>query len=167
VPVSLGDARTLAPAAEGGERVGMSAKPFRTLLVALTVAAGLVAGCGGGQSQADKASAQVCTARDNIAKNVDQLKGMTLSSATTSQIKQTLQAIKKDLTTIADAQGNLSDKRRSDVKDANQQFKASVTQTVKSVGSTVSVDQAKGQLKQAFDALANTYRTTLGKVDCA
>lgn len=144
----------------------MPATPSRTLLVTLTLAAGLVAGCGG-QSQADKASAQVCTARDDIAKHVDHLQGLTLSTATTSQVKESLQAIKHDLSTIVNAQGDLSDKRRSDVKAANQQFAASVRETVQSVGSTASIDQAKGKIKQSLDALATTYRTTFAKLDCA
>jgi hypothetical protein len=143
----------------------MSVKPARMLLATLTVAAALLAGCG--QSQAEKASAQVCTARDDIAKHVDQLKGMTLSTATTSQIKQSLQAIKDDMAKIGDAQSDLSDERRNDVQVANDQFTSSVRDTVKSIGSTVSVEQAKSRLHEAFQQLETTYRTTFAKLDCA
>jgi hypothetical protein len=143
----------------------MSVPPFGTLITALAVAAGLLAGCGG-ESQAEKASAQVCAARDDIGKHVDRLKGMTLSTATTSDIKDSLQAIRQDLSTIGDAQGDLSDERRQDVQAANEQFTASVRETAQSLGSTVSVESAKGQLEQAFQQLASTYRSTFAKIDC-
>lgn len=132
----------------------------------VALATGLLAGCGG-QSKEEKATAQVCTARDDIGKHVDKLQGMTLSTATTSQIKDSLQAIRKDLSTIVDAQGDLSDQRRKDVQAANEQFRSSVRQTIQSVGSTVSVDAAKNQLQQAFQQLASTYHSTVGKINCA
>ena len=139
--------------------------PIRVLFLAAVLAAALLAGCG--QSQADKASAQVCGARQDMAKHVKQLQGMTASTATTSQIKSSLQAIKKDLSTIAGAQPDLSDQRRQDVKSANAKFADSVRETVSSVGSSVSVQDAKAQLSHTVQQLADTYRKTFAKLDCA
>ena len=61
----------------------MHAKTLMLLLIVLA-AAGLLAGCG--QSEEETATDQVCSARDDIAKQVDQLKGLTLTTATTDQV---------------------------------------------------------------------------------
>jgi hypothetical protein len=160
-----GRAHRIAPSAPRRERVGMLLHRLRPVSLVAVLAAALLAGCG--QSQEEKASAQVCTARDDMAKHVDQLKGMTLSTATTSQIKESLQAIKKDLSTIVDAQGNLSDERRKDVQAANEEFASSVRETVSSVGSTVSAQDAKAQLSRMLQQLADSYSSTFAKLDCA
>lgn len=148
-----------------GEGVRMLLQRLRPAPLVAVLAAALLAGCG--QSQAEKASAQVCSAREDIARQVEQLQGMTLSTATTSQIKSSLQAIKDDLSTIVDAQGDLSDDRRDDVQAANEKFASSVRETVSSVGSTVSAQDAKAQLSRTFQQLADSYRSTFAELDCA
>jgi|SRR4051794_25936384 hypothetical protein len=135
------------------------------IVVALLLAAAVAAGCGG-ESKSDKAQADVCAARDDISKQVDQLKGMTLSSATTSQVTDALQAIRDDLSKIGDAKASLSDERRSDVQAANDAFAASVRDTLRAVGTSVSLDNASTQLHAAFDQLATTYKTSFGSLDC-
>src|SRR4051812_10717043 len=69
--------------------------------------AAMLAACGG-QSKQEKAQSQVCTARADISKQVKTLKGLTLSTATTSQAKSSLQAIRDDLGKIRSAQGDLN-----------------------------------------------------------
>ena len=63
----------------------MHAKILMLLLIALA-GAGVLAGCG--QSEEEKAADQVCSARDDIAKQVDQLQGLTLTTATTDQVRE-------------------------------------------------------------------------------
>jgi hypothetical protein len=124
----------------------------------------VVAGCG--ESKSDKAMADVCATRDDISKQVDQLKGMTLSTATSNQIKDSLQAIRDDLSKISDARGDLSDDRRQQIDAANTKFTSSVRATLLDLGKTVSVEDASTQLKNAFQRLAATYKDTFGAIDC-
>jgi hypothetical protein len=134
------------------------------VLVALLVPAALLAGCG--QSKADKAKSQVCDARDDIAKQVKTLSGLTVSTATTSQIKDSVSAIKDDLSKIASAQKNLSSERKQQVEAANTQFVNTVKETASKVGSSVSLATAKTQITQALQQLATSYKNTFAKIDC-
>jgi hypothetical protein len=79
----------------------LAIRPLLLLVVVLVPALGLAA-CG--QSAADKAKSQVCSARADINKQIDYLKGLTLQTATTTGIKNSLTAIGNDLTKIKDAQ---------------------------------------------------------------
>ena len=82
--------RTPLPGAGSDRTWGMLSKILTLLLIALVPASVLA----GGESEEEKATAQVCSARDNIAKQVDELKGLTLTTATTSQVRENLQAIR-------------------------------------------------------------------------
>jgi hypothetical protein len=125
----------------------------------------VVAGCG--DSKSDKAMADVCAARDDISKQVDQLTSITISTGTTGQITDSLQAIRDDLSKMADARADLSDDRRQQVDAANTKFQSSVRATLLDVGKTVSLEDASTQLKAAFDRLAASYKETFGAVDCS
>jgi DNA-binding ferritin-like protein len=135
------------------------------LLVMLAVPAALLAACG--ESDEEKAQAQVCEARDDIGEQVKQLQGLTLTTATTSKIKDSLTAIRDDLASIANAMDDLSEERRQDVQAANEEFKASVKETADSLGTTVSIEAAAAQLKQALRQLATSYQSTFGQLDCS
>jgi hypothetical protein len=141
----------------------------RTTIIALlllVLAAGLATGCGG-ESKADKAKSQVCDARDDIAKQVDKLKGLTLTTATTEEITDSLQAIQSDLKTIADATGDLSDERRKEVQAANDDFKAKMNQIRADFASKLSLESAATQANAALQQLAESYRSTFGQLDCS
>jgi predicted nucleic acid-binding Zn-ribbon protein len=135
------------------------------LLLTLVLTAGMLSACG--QSKEDKAKSKVCDARDDIGKQVDKLKGLTVSTATLDQVTSSLNAIKQDLSDIADAQGDLSDQRKKDVQAANEAFKASVSQIASSVGKSLSLQDAGAQATQALQQLASTYQSTFGKIDCS
>jgi uncharacterized phage infection (PIP) family protein YhgE len=142
----------------------MHAKTSVLLLTAL-IAAGVLAGCG--KSEEEKATDQVCSARDDIAKQVDQLKGLTLTTATTDQVRNNLKAIRDDLAKITDARTNLSDKQRTQVEQANDAFRSQVAQIASTVAKSSSIEKASAQLKTAFNDLAASYRNTFGKIDCS
>jgi hypothetical protein len=135
------------------------------LLVTLVLTAGMLSACG--QSKEDKAKSKVCDARDDIGKQVDKLKGLTISTATLDQVTSSLNAIKQDLSDIADAQGDLSDQRKKNVQAANEAFKASVSQIASSVGKSLALQDAGAQATQALQQLASTYQSTFGKIDCS
>jgi uncharacterized protein YgfB (UPF0149 family) len=137
----------------------------------IVVAVLILAGIGvyllvGRDSKSEKAMAQVCDARSDIAKQVDGLKGLTLSSATTSQVSDSLQAIRSDLSTIASARADLADDNREQVQAANTAFVNTVRETVATVARTVSVEDAVTQLQSAVSKLAASYQDTYGKIDC-
>ena len=134
------------------------------LLLLASTAVGLTA-CG--ESSQDKAKSQVCDARADISKNVNELKGLTLSSATVDGVKKNVQAIQDDLGKIKDAQSNLNGARKQQVQAANEAFTQQVKTIASSVGSSLSLSDAGTQLKTAASQLAASYQQTLGKVDCS
>jgi Tfp pilus assembly protein PilP len=125
----------------------------------------LLAGCGG--SEEDDAMAAVCSARDSIAKQVDELQSLTLTSATTSQVTDGMQAIRKDLTSIRENREKLADDRREEVQAANDAFTEQVRALAGTIGRTVSAEDAATQVKAALEQLAASYRTTFGQIDCS
>ena len=138
----------------------------RSIILCLVVlAAGVVAGCG--QSKAEKASDKVCDARDDIAKQVDELKGLTITTATADQARDNLDAIQSDLKTISKATDDLSDDRRKEVQAANDEFAGKMSQIGESLGGSLSIENAAAQAKAALQQLAQSYRDTFGQLDCS
>jgi len=138
---------------------------FPLLIAGLLLAALAVSACGG-ESKADKASKQVCDARADISKQVDELKGLTLSTATVSGVQENVSAIQADLKKIANAQGTLSDDRRKDVKAATDAFVSSVSSIAKGLTSSLSLSEARTRLTTAAQDLGTAYAASLGKIDC-
>jgi ABC-type Fe3+-citrate transport system substrate-binding protein len=137
-----------------------------TLLIAgLIVPLLLITGCG--SSEEEDALAAVCSSREGIAKQVDELQSLTLTSATTSQVADSLQAIRDDLGSIRENRAKLSDDRREEVDTANKAFTDQVRDLAGTVGRTVSLDQAKTQLESALKQLGTSYQETFGQIDCS
>jgi hypothetical protein len=139
---------------------------MRAGLVIAVVFAAFALGACGGDSKEDQAKTQVCDARADISKQVDSLKGMTISTATSSEIQNSLKAIGDDLTKIKNARNNLDDERKSQVDDASKTFQSQVTSVFSDLGKSTSLSDAKTQLSQAFDGLASSYQQTYAKIDC-
>jgi uncharacterized protein YjbJ (UPF0337 family) len=134
------------------------------LLLALVAALALGA-CG--ESKEDKAKSAVCDARSDISKQVDKLKGLTVSTVTIDGVQESLKAIRSDLSKIKDAQGDLSSDRRQQVEDANKAFTSQVQSVVGSVGKSTSLSDAKAQLTSAVQDLAAAYQQSFARVDCS
>jgi phosphoglycerate-specific signal transduction histidine kinase len=134
----------------------------------LVLAAGLLSACGqSGQSKADKAQGQVCAARDDIAKQVKSLQELTLTTATTAKVMDSVQAIQSDLNTISSATGDLAQDRKKDVQTANAGFTATMDQIRVDLGNKLSIQDAATQAKAALQHLAESYRSTFGQFDCS
>ena len=88
------------------------------LVAGLLLIAALAVGCG--ESDAEKAQNQVCDARDDLNKQVNELAALTPTTATTEGVQENLDAIKNDLNDIKDAQGDLNEDRKQEVESANQ-----------------------------------------------
>jgi hypothetical protein len=135
-------------------------------LAVLVIALALLAVTGCGESDEEKAQAQVCDARADISKEVDQLKGLTLATASVDGVRQSLDTIQSSLKRIADAQATLSDDRRAEVKAATDRFKSSVTSIAQGVRGDLSLSEAATRLRAAGGELATAYRQSLGRIDC-
>jgi hypothetical protein len=141
----------------------VSAKPLILLCVA---ALGLaLAACG--ESAQQKAEKQVCSARSDIQKQVTQLQGLTLATATTSGVKDSLSSIRGDLQKIRDAQPQLNAERRKQVQAANDEFTSQLGSIAGDLGTNLSISGAGAKLQSAKQQLATAYRDTLQKVDCS
>jgi hypothetical protein len=136
------------------------------LAVLVTLALGACGGGGGGSSKQDKAKEQVCSARDDIAKQVDTLKGLTLSTATLDTVQTSLKAIDNDLKKIKDATGDLSGDSKSQIQKANQEFVTKVNSIASSLLKTSSLSQAQSQATAALQQLADAYQQTFAKFSC-
>jgi hypothetical protein len=140
---------------------------MRRMLVVSAIGLGLGLALGAcGESDEDKAKAEVCDARDDIRTQVGELQDLTLGTATVDKVRASLEAIGKDLEKIADAQGQLSDSDKERVKKANQAFRSELNTLGKDIGESVSLEDAAQQLKSDFADLAKTYEQALAPVDC-
>ena len=133
-----------------------------TVLASLALAA---AGCGGDSAE-ERAQSQVCDARASIQQSINSLKGLTASTATTDEVRQQLEAIRKDLGTIRSAQGDLNADRRADLQSANDKFADTIRTTAQTVLRSTSAQDASTELRQAADQLETTYKSTLSPLDC-
>jgi membrane-bound lytic murein transglycosylase B len=141
-------------------------KPILVLAAAGALALG---GCGGGSSSSSKqddAKAQVCDARADISKQVDTLKGLTVSAATLDQIQTSLKAIDSDLKTIAGAAGDLKGDDKSQLQQANKEFVTQINNIASSLVKSTSLSQAQSQAKDALSQLADAYKQTFAKFSC-
>jgi hypothetical protein len=142
-------------------------RPAAVLLVVLVaLALGACGGGGSGSSKQDKAKQQVCSAREDMAKQVDTLKGLTLSTATLDTVQTSLKAIDDDLKKIKDATGNLSGDNKSQLQKANQEFVSKVNSIASSLLKTSSLSQAQSQATAALQQLADAYQQTFAKFSC-
>ena len=119
-----------------------------------------------GESDEEKAQTKVCDARDDIAKQVDELKSLTPATVTSDAVTQNLDAIKTDLKDISDAQSNLSSDRRSEAEAATKAFSSSVQGIASELGRSLSASDAKAAVATALDDLAASYQDTFAPLNC-
>jgi uncharacterized lipoprotein YehR (DUF1307 family) len=137
-----------------------------TAVVAVLCVLALSACGSSGSSKQDKAKTTVCNAKDDIAKQVDTLKGITISTGTLDQIQTSLKAIDDDLKQIAGARDDLSGANKQQLKDANQQFLTQIQSIASSLVKSTSLSQAKTQAKAALAQLSDAYQNTFAKFSC-
>ena len=143
----------------------MAMRPYIASVLLVLIAALALGACG--ESKEDKAKSTVCDARADIGKQVDKLKGLTITTASASAAQESLKAINSDLSKITDAQGDLSDDRRQQVETANKAFTSQLQSIAASLGSSTSLSDAKSQLSSALQQLATAYTTSFARVDCS
>jgi uncharacterized phage infection (PIP) family protein YhgE len=129
------------------------------------VAALAFAGCG--ESKEDKAKKQVCSARSDIQKQVNELSNLTAATATTEGVKDSLSSIQSDLNKIADAQSDLNAERKQQVQAANDKFVSEFKSITSQIGQNLSIGNAEAKLQAAAQQLAAAYKSTFAAIDCS
>jgi septal ring factor EnvC (AmiA/AmiB activator) len=135
-------------------------------LVAIAAAVAFSACGSSSSSKQDDAKNQVCDAKSDIAKQVDTLKGLTVSTGSLDQIQTSLKAIDNDLKQIADARKDLTGDDKSQLEDANKQFVTQINSIASSLVKSTSLSQAQTQAKAALSQLADAYQQTFAKFSC-
>ena len=130
------------------------------IALALTLAA-----CG--ESKEDKAQASVCSARADIKTQVDELKGLTVTTATLDGVRANLKAIRDSLSKMATAQRDLTGERKQEAQKANQTFKSEVTSVTSELVTSVSLADGKQQIQAALEGLASSYQAAFSPLDCS
>jgi hypothetical protein len=126
---------------------------------------GLVAGCG--QSKEDKAKKAVCSARAEIKKSVDNLRSLTLTTASVSGIKDNISSIQNNLKKIVDNEENLASDRKEKVTAATQAFGQQLETIASGLTSNLSLSNAASRVTKAATSLQSAYTTALAPIDCS
>ena len=149
--------------ATAGGAYGAPMRRAPTIVAVLAVL--VVTACG--ESAREKAQNTVCDARDDISKQVDELKSVTPSTFSTDAVSKNLSAIKSDLSDIKGAQSDLSDDRRQQVESANQAFTSAVDGVVKDIGTSATAADSASTITSALQQLASSYEQAFSRVDCS
>jgi hypothetical protein len=136
-----------------------------SIVAAVLGSAALLVACG--ESDEEKAQNAVCDARADIERRVDDLAGLTITTASIEQVTNNLEAIRDDLETIAAEQGDLEPERRQEVEEAGQRFRTELQTTAEDlVAGATSGEEAGASLGSALDELATSFREAYAPVDC-
>ena len=136
-----------------------------SVIVALLLAGLVLAGCG--ESSQEKATAQVCSARSDIQKQVTMLSELTISTSVLSQAKEGLSAIGSDLKKIKEAQPNLEPARKQQVEAATHTFESQVSSIVTGFVSNPSLSNVEKQLKSSLTQYAKSFEKVLAPINCS
>jgi hypothetical protein len=136
----------------------------RPVIAALAVTVSLAA-CG--ESEEDKAQKTVCSARADIKTQVDELKALTVTTATLDGARANLRAIGDGLERIVGVQGDLKGDRKQEAEAATQTFKAEVTDVSRELVKSVSLSDGKQQIQTALQGLATSYEAAFAPIDCS
>ena len=119
-----------------------------------------------GESDEEKAQNTVCTAKEDIGEQVDELKAVTPATFTADDVTDNLDQIQTDLKNIEEAQGDLSEDRRSEAEAATKAFTSSVQEVAGQLGTSLSAADAKAQVATALNQLAASYQKAFAPVNC-
>ncbi len=98
---------------------------------------------------------------------VDELKGMSVTTATLDAVRANLKAIGDSLAKIRTAQRDLTDERKQEAQKATQTFKSEVSGVTRELVTSVSLAEGKQQIQAALDGLASGYQAAFAPLDCS
>lgn len=134
------------------------------MLVAAASAAVALSGCG--ESKEEKALAAVCTAKDDIGKQVTTLKSITPATFSLSKVQTSVKAINDDLSTISDQLPTLKNELQPQLQQANQEFKGELTNIAAGLFKSISADEGKEAASQAALQLEAAYKKAFSSLEC-
>jgi len=144
----------------------------RHLALALLLVSSLgLASCG--ESSAEKAAKQVCSATNEITKQIDKLKALPISSSFPSEATASFQAMSKSVNEIREAAPKLETARKEEFEAATKAFGielARITASVASASTSSNLEAAlksvEGQIKTALNALSTDYKKAFEALKC-
>jgi len=126
-----------------------------------------------GESAEEKASKQVCSARNNISEEITKLQGLTISTNTLNEAKAGFETISNDLKKIKEAQPNLAPARKEQIETATKTFQSQLSTMAAGLASSLgsgslssALANAEPQLKAALTQLATDYKQALAPISC-
>ncbi len=143
-------------------------------VAALALAMGALALAGCGESAQQKATAQVCSARSDIAKQIKTLEGLPISVSFLDDAEKSIEAIGKDLRQIKDAQPNLAPARKEQVAAATDTFEKQMSSLAAALAAGIKAGVGPSQLaaagpevKAGLSQLAGAYKQALAPISCS
>jgi hypothetical protein len=121
---------------------GAALTGLAVLLVALVSVS-----CGGGGNKADQAKSDVCSARADTSSQLNDLKSMSAGTVTLDAVRSDVNAIKADLEKIKKATPELASDTKQQVQQATSTFTAQLQTVAGNLLTSVSLSDAKTQLK--------------------
>jgi hypothetical protein len=134
------------------------------ILAAIFIAVALAA-CG--ESQEENAQQTVCDARQDIADEINTLKGITPATFNVDTVSESVSAIQSALSQIKGARADLSDDRRQELDSANQAFESQVEDVGQQIASGATGADAASTISAAAQQLASSYEETFARIDCS
>jgi hypothetical protein len=138
----------------------------------IALAATGLAACG--ESSQEKATKQVCTARNNISAEITKLESLTISTNTLNEAKAAFEAIGKNLTSIKDAQPSLEPARKEEIATATSTFQSQLSGLASSLAASLTsgnlssaLANAEPKLKAALTQLGTDYKQALAPINCS
>jgi valyl-tRNA synthetase len=156
--------RTFKPPPEDDDMRRVLFTRIAVWIVAGAVVGGAVAGCG--ESKEKKAMKAVCSARSEIQKSVENLRSLTLTSASGSGVKNDISTIQTNVQKIVENEKALSGNRKQQVSTATKKFGQQLQTIASGLTSNLSLSNAASQVKSAGDSLLAAYRSALAPIDC-
>jgi chromosome segregation ATPase len=147
-----------------------SAKPSIVGALVLTVLT--LAACG--ESEAEKAKAEICSARNEISKQISKLQSLTFSTSAIDEAKTSFETITKELTKIKDAEPKLEASRREQLEPSVKTFESQISSIAKGVASSLTsgnletaLKTAEPKLRAAVSTLAGDFKQAFGPISCS
>lgn len=117
-------------------------------------------------SDQERAQNQVCDARAEIQKELNELRGSTLETAILDGIRQRLSAIQQNVATIRKAGDELDQQRKEEAQAASHAFGAQVESVLGDLGQGGSLSGALTELQNSLIQLRDSYQMILAPIDC-
>jgi hypothetical protein len=146
----------------------------RSTVTAVAVALTATALLACGESSQEKAKAQVCSARSEIAAQVSKLEGLSISSTFLTEAKSSVEAINKSVAKINEAEPNLEPAVKEQVEAGTKTFQAEMLSigaglltAAKASGNPEALLKSAGpQVKAALTQLSATYKQAYASLKC-